>query len=251
MPSRLGIIALVGILAAVGIMAGYTFRYGQPQVTSTEVSTLPPSSHGPGMTTTNTMPAYTQTTGATTTTTATTIATSMGPHGPGNGMMQMNSTIQAACITAGLNDKPIGQNIKWLFDNHDIFNYKLMEFPENKTLIWIISAPDKAALETLVSHVMQMECVVEHGGNPRPFDPLFRVDAAITSKYVHTEIKWLNDTTVKIVKVANNDCAFEVIKLHAQVVKGFFDTGRIEAQKIHEVPEYALELCKTYLGDTS
>ena len=112
-------------------------------------------------------------------------------------MMQMNSTIQAACSTAGLDNKPVGPNIKWLFDNHNIFNYKLMKFPENKTLTWTISAPDKAALETLVSHVMQMKRAVEHGGNPRPFDPLLRVDAAITSKYVYTGIRWLNDTTVR------------------------------------------------------
>ena len=38
-----------------------------------------------------------------------------------------------------------------------------------------------------------------------------------------------------------------MIKLHAQVVKGFFDTGRLEAQKIHEVPEEALQVCKPYL----
>ncbi|NOZ89520.1 MAG: hypothetical protein GXO15_06315, partial [Crenarchaeota archaeon] len=57
-------------------------------------------------------------------------------------------------------------------------------------------------------------------------------------------------TTIKIVKTADNDCAFEVIKLHAQVVRGFFDTGRLEAQKIHEVPAEVADLCKPYLEGT-
>ncbi|NOZ88490.1 MAG: hypothetical protein GXO15_01030, partial [Crenarchaeota archaeon] len=56
-------------------------------------------------------------------------------------------------------------------------------------------------------------------------------------------------TTIKIVKTADNDCAFEVIKLHAQVVRGFFDTGRVEAQRVHEVPEDVLAVCKPYLGE--
>ncbi len=102
-----------------------------------------------------------------------------------------------------------------------------------------------------MSHIEQMECVIEHGGNPRPFDPLFKVDAEISAKYVHTEIKWLNDTAIEVIKKADNDCARLVIKLHAQVVKGFFTTGRIEAQKIHEVPPEALEVCKPYLESSS
>ena len=123
----------------------------------------------------------------------------------------------------------------------------LHEYPENKTIVWIIRGPNKEALETLVTHIEQMECVIEHGGNPRPFDPLFKVDAEISSKYVHTKIEWINDTAIKVIKTADNDCAWLVIKLHAEVVKGFFTTGRIEAQKIHEVPPDALEVCKPYL----
>ena len=145
------------------------------------------------------------------------------------------------------NGKPIGQNIKWLFDHHSEFHFVLHEYPENKTIVWIITGPSKEDLEILVSHIEQMECVIEHGGNPRPFDPLFKVDAVISAKYVHTEIKWLNDTAIEVIKKADNDCAWLVIKLHAQVVKGFFTTGRIEAQKIHEVPPEALEVCKPYL----
>lgn len=160
--------------------------------------------------------------------------------------------MNAACMNAGIVKEPIGKIINWLFDHHSEFRYKLYEYPENYTIKWIIVGPSKEALEMLVTHIEQMECVVEHGGNPRPFDPLFRVDAAITSKYVETRIKWLNDTAIEIIKHAENKCAYLVIKLHAQVVKGFFDTGRLEAQKTHEVPPEALEVCKPYLeGSTS
>ena len=277
MPARLGLVALIGILAAVGLTAGYTFRHGQVQA----MPVAPPAPaaplgagagagagagggpHGPGGAGQGAggvqktqQPSITTSAIATSTATSPAMGPGMGPRrghgGPGagaggSGMGQIDSRIQAACISAGINNQPIGMNIRWLFGNHDMFRYQLMEFPENRTIVWIITAPDKAALETLVSHVMQMECVVENGGAPRPFDPLFQVDAAISSKYVHVDIQWLNDTAVKIVKVADNDCAYEVIKLHAQVVKGFFDTGRLEAQKTHEVPPEALEICKPYL----
>ncbi|AEM39074.1 hypothetical protein Pyrfu_1212 [Pyrolobus fumarii 1A] len=247
--SRTGLALLVGIIIGIGLMLGYTYRWGQPTpttITTTTESSMTP--HGPG-------PQGPQT-GATSETT-----TPMGRHGgpggpmrgtagPGRAPSDMGMEVPSTCLDVG-NGQPPGHNIMWLFNNHDVFRYKLLEFPENKTLVWIITAPSHDALEVLVSHIEQMECIVEHGGQPRPHDPLFRVDAAITSKYVDTKIVWLNDTAVKIIKVAKNDCAFEVIKLHAQVVKGFFETGRLEAMKIHEVPPEALQLCAPYLNTTS
>ena len=282
MPARLGLIALISMLAAAGVVAGYTLHYGHVQAkpvaapapagpagagpgggagaggkAGAGLGPRGPGGAGPGAAAIQqAQPAPRASSAAT----STAMGPGMGPRqgqgggpragtgGGGASAAQVDNRVQAACISAGLNNQPIGQNIKWLFDNHNVFRYQLIGFPENRTLVWIITAPDKAALETLVSHVMQMECVVENGGTPRPFDPLFQVDAAITSKYVHTEIQWLNDTAIKIVKVADNDCAYEVIKLHAQVVEGFFDTGRLEAQKTHEVPQEALEICKPYLG---
>lgn len=155
------------------------------------------------------------------------------------------------CNNAGLNKENIGRNINWLFEHHELFHYNLTVYPKNKTIVWIILGPNRTALETLVSHIMQMECVLEHGGTPRPQDPLFVVDAQISSKYVHTKIEWINDTTIRVVKKADNECAFEVIKLHAEVVKGFFDSGRIEAQKTHEIPESIQQICAPYLNTTT
>ncbi len=169
--------------------------------------------------------------------------------GEGKGF-ELNSSIREACKDVG-NGNSIGQNIKWLFDHHSDFKFVLHEYPENKTIIWIIAGPNKEAIKTLAAHIEQMECVIEHGGNPRPFDPLFKVDAIISSKYVHTEIKWINSTAIEVKKTADNNCAWQVIKLHAEVVQGFFTTGRIEAQKTHEIPQDALNVCKPYLEGTT
>ncbi len=169
-----------------------------------------------------------------------------GMGGPGTGM-GANGT----CNTAGLNNETIGRNIKWLFDNHNVFKYNVTVYPENRTIIWIITGPNKTAVETLVSHIMQMECVIEHGGTPRPNDPLFQLEAQIGREYVHTEIQWINDTTIKVVKKADNDCAFEVIKLHANIVKGFFTIGRQALQQDHTPPEEVYQLCQPYLNQTS
>ncbi len=175
-----------------------------------------------------------------------------GPHG-GRGMGGHGAGMGAneTCNAAGLNNETIGRNIKWLFDNHDVFKYNLTVYPENMTIIWIITGPNKTAVETLVSHIMQMECVIEHGGTPRPNDPLFQLDAQISRKYVHTEIQWINETTIKVVKKADNDCAFEVIKLHAEIVKGFFEIGRQALQQDHAPPEEAYQICQPYLNQTT
>lgn len=259
MAGRFGLIALLGIIIAAGVMAGYTYRHGQPVAATIPSTPGPKGPQGPGAhtqtgagtvtTTTTSMPA-TAPEQAATTSTETSMSAAPGPKGPRRGAnnsgVQVSPGVAAACRNIG-NGNSIGQNIKWLFDHHSEFSFMLHEYPENKTIVWIIRGPNKEALETLVTHIEQMECVIEHGGNPRPFDPLFKVDAEISSKYVHTKIEWINDTAIKVIKTADNDCAWLVIKLHAEVVKGFFTTGRIEAQKIHEVPPDALEVCKPYL----
>ncbi len=202
-------------------------------------------------------PATTTTVNATTQ--ATTPAGGKGAHGRGphaggagqggkaGGMSneQMNST-ESPCL--GPNGETPGQLIKWLLDNHNLFKYHLEVYPENLTIKWVITGPSKAEMENLVNHIHQMECIVENGGNPRPHDPLFIVDAQITNKYVHTEVKWINDTAIEVVKKADNQCAYEVIWLHAQIVKGFFMTGRGEASLTHPLPQQALEICKPYLN---
>lgn len=248
MALRLGLAILVGVIIVAGIVAGYAYYKNMSQSqygTSTSAVQVETSKHEADKTS---VPASAQPSSS-----PASSATSAG-HGP---KMHANASEnnlfreETSCNSVASNGKTIGQNIKWLFDNHNVFHYVLRIYPENKTIIWIITAPSKQYLETLVSHIMQMECVVKNGGNPRPFDPVFQVDSVISAKYVHTEIKWINDTAIKVIKTADNECAFEVIKLHADIVKGFFDTGRIEAKKIHEVPEDVQEICKPYLEETS
>ncbi len=155
----------------------------------------------------------------------------------------IDSKIKEACHFT----EPPGRIINYLFNNHNVFHFRYYEYPQNRTIVWIITGP-KEAIDYLEEHIHQMECIIKNGGNPRPFDPIFQVDAKITREYVHTKVIRVNDNTLKVVKTADNDCAFEVIKLHAQIVKGFFETGRLEAQKIHEVPEEAKKICAPYLS---
>jgi len=164
-----------------------------------------------------------------------------GPRNANN--IVVDQQIMAKCNFT----EPPGRVINYLFAHHSEFKFKYYEYPQNRTIVWIITGP-KEDIDYLQEHIEQMECIIENGGNPRPFDPIFQVDAKITKEYVHTKIERVNETTLKVIKVADNDCAFEVIKLHAQIVKGFFETGRVEAQKIHEVPEEAKKMCAPYLN---
>lgn len=248
MAGKTGLIALiVGIIVVVGAVASY-IHYHSLSKTATSPTPIAATSTASQSETRVTSTSMETATAKTTNTEHGTQTTSTSATQ--QNVIEISPRVAAACRNIG-NGKSIDQNIKWLFDHHSEFSFIYHEYPENKTIIWIIKGPNKESLETLVTHIEQMECVIEHGGNPRPFDPLFKVDAEISAKYVHTEIKWLNDTAIEVIKKADNDCAWLVIKLHAEVVKGFFTTGRIEAQKIHEVPQEALEVCKPYLESSS
>ena len=151
-------------------------------------------------------------------------------------------------MSNGLGNMTIGQSINWLFNHRSLFKFNYYEYPENKTIIWIITAPNGIAANILTNHIKQKECVIENGGTPRPNDPVFQVDAIITREYVNTTIIRINETVLKVVKVAENDCAYEVIKLHANIVKGFFTIGREEAvrtPKFHlKSNQYASHTCR-------
>ncbi|MCE4609569.1 MAG: hypothetical protein F7C36_04215 [Desulfurococcales archaeon] len=169
-------------------------------------------------------------------------------QGTGQGGMMGEGSWMNMTTCNSLGNLTIGQSINWLFDHHSLFKFNYYEYPENKTIIWIITAPNSTAADILANHIKQMECVIENGGTPRPNDPVFQVDANITREYVNTTIIRLNETTIKVVKVAENDCAYEVIKLHAEIVQGFFTIGREEAMKTHEVPPEVESICQPYLS---
>jgi len=140
---------------------------------------------------------------------------------------------------------PPGRLIQYLFNNRNEFKWKTYFYPENYTIVWYIeSSPEN--LDVLISHIKQMKSFLESGRVPRPFDPLFKFEA-IMSKYVETKIDRLTDTKVKIIKKAENKCAYYSIELHAKVVQNFFKVGRLEAMKVHELPDYIIKECKEYL----
>ncbi|MEB3787950.1 MAG: hypothetical protein GSR78_04250, partial [Desulfurococcales archaeon] len=112
--------------------------------------------------------------------------------------------------------------------------------------VWVITAETPELAETLKAHIEQMECILENGGTPRRHDPVFQLEAKV-SPYINTEIVMLNETTMKIIKTAENQCAYEAIKLHAEVVEGFFTVGMEEARQQHPIPEDVLQICDPYL----
>ncbi|MCE4603227.1 MAG: hypothetical protein F7B18_08600 [Desulfurococcales archaeon] len=157
-----------------------------------------------------------------------------GQRGPGMGAMQCGGSP--------------GVYIRELFANHDRFQFNYTFYDENMTLVWFITAETPELAETLASHIEQMKCILENGGTPRKYDPVFQLEAEM-SPYIDTEVVVLNETTIKVVKTGENQCAYETIKLHAEVVEGFFKTGIEEARQIHPIPEDVLEICEPYLSE--
>ncbi|MEB3787802.1 MAG: hypothetical protein GSR78_03500 [Desulfurococcales archaeon] len=140
-----------------------------------------------------------------------------------------------------------GVYIRELFANHDRFQFNYTMYDDNMTLVWFITAETPELAETLKSHIEQMECILENGGTPRAHDPVFQLEAQM-APYIETEVIVVNETTIKVVKTAENQCAYETIKLHAEVVEGFFTVGMEEAQRIHPVPEDVQQICEPYLS---
>jgi len=253
---RATIVAVIGLIVAAGLAAGYTFRWGTPteqgvpggmyNETMTPVDETVPGGRGPrGGPMAGNVPGMNHTIG----------------HGeencthdgaaPGHGGMNMTHPgmgAEAACNNIG--NMTIRDSIQWLLDNHYLYNYSVQVYEDNRTIVWVVTSDNRTALEILYYHILQMECVLENGGVPRPQDPLFVLDAQV-SPYVTTNVTWINDTAIQVVKVAMNDCAFEVIKLHAEVVMGFFELGRGEADTVHPVPDEVLQLCEPYINQTT
>ena len=150
-----------------------------------------------------------------------------------------------ACAAIG--DVRPGQAIRILFQNHDRFEWSYREYPEDWRIEWVIEAEDEELAETLYYHVLQMECILERGGTPRAWDPVFKLESKL-KPYIETEVE-LDGNVVKVVKTAENECAWEVIRLHAEVVKGFFERGWEEAREVHPIPDDVKEKCSDYLDE--
>ncbi len=150
-----------------------------------------------------------------------------------------------ACARIG--DVRPGQAIRLLFANHERFVWSYEEYPEEWRIEWEIVADNERLAEILYYHVLQMECILERGGTPRAWDPVFALESKLTP-YIETEVE-LDGKTVRVTKTGENECAWEVIKLHAEVVKGFFENGWEEARKTHPIPEDVAEKCSDYLEE--
>ena len=250
MVGRLGLAAIIGLIATVGLTAGYavhhTYKHGSPAATPQHQHPSPPHNTWQGKGSVTQHPPMPR--GAPGRNIGKTIGTNKPATIPtprtASGRSS-SSPARAGGMQCG--NTPPGQLINRLFRYHDKFTYELYIYPENMTIKWVVNAANKELRDTLIEHIKQMECIVSRGGTPRSQDPLFKIDAAISSKYVDTVVVPINDTAIAVTKTAKNQCAFEVIKLHAEVVKGFFETGRVEASKVHEVPDSVYKICEPYL----
>ncbi len=140
------------------------------------------------------------------------------------------------------------ENIMWLLQNHDLFDWSRMEFPDNRTIVWEIIAATPEAAERLYEHILQMKCILDNGGTPRAMDPVFRLESMVY-EYIDTNVTLVNDTMLRVVKTGANACAYEVVRLHADVVEGFFERGMDEARRTHPVPDDVLAECEKLVGD--
>ncbi len=141
-------------------------------------------------------------------------------------------------------DEPPGRYIMYLLSNHDVFEYDVRKYPEERRIEWEIRGPPEA-LEVLRNHIEQMSCILKSGGTPRAHDPLFVMEARV-APYVNTLVE-LQNGVLRVYKEADNECAYAIISLHADVIKGFFERGREEAMKTHPVPDDVLQLCEEYV----
>ncbi len=137
-------------------------------------------------------------------------------------------------------DKPAGEYIQYLFDNRKSFNFKNMFDDKTYTIKWEITGPEEK-LKILQEHIEQMGCLLSKGVTPRRWDPAFVAEQKV-KKYVKTKVD-IENNILKVEKKAENQCAYEVIRLHAQIVEGFFTKGRDEARQAHSV-ESIVDICK-------
>lgn len=98
----------------------------------------------------------------------------------------------------------------------------------NMSVRWAIATQTTEQADNLKSHIIYMEQAILSGQNPRAWDKLFLMDAYMDQSHTYTTTINVNGTEVIIDKVANNACAYELIKTHAQGVGGWFFHGDIQ-----------------------
>jgi hypothetical protein len=98
----------------------------------------------------------------------------------------------------------------------------------NMSVRWAIATQTTEQANNLKSHVLFMENAILRGQNPRAWDKLFLMDAYMDQAHTYTTTITVNGTEVIIDKVAQNACAYALIKTHAQGVGGWFFHGDIK-----------------------
>ncbi len=150
---------------------------------------------------------------------------------------------------------PADTYIAYLRDNHDQYTESgLFGTPPSaqigaRALTWHIDAQTEAQADNLKNHIEAMGARIDAGLSPRPWDKFFIIEAALGG-YIHTAVN-VNSTRVLITKTADNDCAFEVMAKHAEIVSGeFFATGKLNTDHSSIADELiASEACAEFKTD--
>jgi len=88
---------------------------------------------------------------------------------------------------------------------------------------WDITAETERQAADLEKHIKFMSWVLKRGGTPRAWDGLFVIEAAMKD-HIATNVEREGHRVV-VNKVADNDCAYEIIKAHAKAVSEEFFNG--------------------------
>jgi len=95
----------------------------------------------------------------------------------------------------------------------------------NKTIRWIVKTKPKYLIR-LISHVYYMRHKMNAGYTPRKNDLLFVAEDRM-AKYIHYKFDFdkITDGILIIDKSADNDCAYAIIKKHADIIQNDFFKG--------------------------
>jgi hypothetical protein len=155
-------------------------------------------------------------------------------------------------------DKPNIGYLKWNSDDYtDPENvginptFKIVD----NTVTWDIyvnagsRSETKRSATALVEHINFMKNKVESGRVVRSWDKLFVIEASM-HPYIDLQVEYpsVDYSRIKITKTADNACALEIIKTHANAVSTDFFSGNINKNySAYADSIMAMDVCYDYL----
>jgi hypothetical protein len=160
-------------------------------------------------------------------------------------MLFIKSSLVALAVLLTAQVEARGSEIGYLKRQHAVFT---ADFIENgaRSIEWQVHAPARA-IDRLVNHLAFMKSRLERGRVVRAWDKFFVLDAALFP-YYDMDLTRAGRQNLVIHKWADNDCAYEVVRTHAHVVRSeFFAHGDLSNDHSAIADAIiALPACDTY-----